>query len=438
MSIGRLLSLTLLGVTLILVTAYSWLMEANIVSGVLLSSEFRLNRAADAWIESKADLSTLASDAPAEKPAEVHSDYAEITLPPIDGTPILHAHRETLPLAIKEILPGTLKDGQFTKVDIDGPGLVYNGYMLHLFRTLPNGQGLHVVQRLKLADSEQHRVQQFDDMADKRLGAGIWFIGGVVVIMLLIGHRLAKGTKELLRWSESLSIDSIPDHPPALPFVENRRIAASVLDTVRREADAIAHQHRFLRFASHELRTPLAIASANTELLARHGVGADGQSAFDRLEESIKKMNSLTDTLLWLGRGENQLQEPETVDLLDLVNNIVEANDALASGNNVVVEVVWASKPQTVQPRVLLEILCSNLIGNAIRHTRNGRVEIRLTGELIEIENRGDQLGEEVADDSGYGLGLELVAWVVERANWQWEEEGDVMFRRHRVRLART
>jgi len=336
------------------------------------------------------------------------------------------------------MLPKTLEDGQFTTIDTDELGLVYNGYLLHLFRTLPGGEGLHVVQRLMLAEHERHRVQQFDAMANRRLDSRMWFIGGVIVIILLIGHRLAKGTKELLRWSESLSIDSLPDKPPALPFVENRRIAASMLDTVQREAAAIAHQHRFLRFASHELRTPLTIASANTELLARHGVGVEGKDALDRLDESIKKMNSLTDTLLWLGRGENQLQEPELVDLLSLVNNVIEDNDAIAIENNVVVEVVWASKAQTVQPRVLLEILCSNLIGNAVRHTRNGRVEIRLTGETIEIENRGDQLGEQVANGSGYGLGLELVAWVVERANWQWEEDGDVMFRRHRVRLERA
>jgi len=431
MSIGKLLSLTLLGVTLILVAAYSWLMEANIVSGVLLSSEFQLNRAADAWIESEADLSTLAT----QTPAEVHNNNTEITLPPADGTPSLHAHRENLPLAVQKTLPKTLEDGQFTKVDIDAPGLVYDGFMLHLFRTLPSGEGLHVVQRLMLADHERHRVRQFDAMANKRLNSGMWFIAGVVIIMLLIGHRVAKGTTELLRWSESLSIDSLPDKPPKLPFAENRRIAASMLDTVRRESDAIAHQHQFLRFASHELRTPLAIASANTELLARHGVGAEGQDALDRLDESLKKMNSLTDTLLWLSRSENQLQEPEPIDLLSVVNNIIEVNNEIAINNNVVVEVVWASKAHTVQPRVLLEILCSNLIGNAIRHTRNGRVEIRLTGETIEIENRGDQLGKEVADGSGNGLGLELVAWVVERANWQWEQEGDVMFRRHRVRL---
>ena len=118
----------------------------------------------------------------------------------------------------------------------------------------------------------------------------------------------------------------------------------------------------------------------------------------------------------------------------DRVNDIIEENSTHASNNNVIVEVVGTLSKPIVQPRVLLVILCSNLIGNAIRYTRDGRVEIRLSGETIEIENRGNQLGNEVGA-SGHGLGLQLVAWVIERADWQWEQDGDELFRRHRIHL---
>jgi len=89
---------------------------------------------------------------------------------------------------------------------------------------------------------------------------------------------------------------------------------------------------------------------------------------------------------------------------------------------------------RTVQPRVLLIILCSNLISNAIRYTRDGQVQILLNGDAIEIQNRGKQLGDQVCG-GGYGLGLQLVEWVVERAGWHWVEDGDEMFRRHRITL---
>lgn len=429
MSIGKLLSVTLVSITLIMVSAYSWLMEANLVTGLLFGSEFRLNRAADSWIESKADINSLEP-----LPQNIHD--IEILIPPTDGTPVLYAYKESLPKALQDQLPETLLDGQFTGIVIDEVGLLNEGYLLHLFRTLPDGDGLHVVQRLVLADHEVERVQELDSLVDKRIIlAGALFVLTTVFIVLLFGRRVAKATTKLLRWCESLSIESLPDAPPKLPFVEMRRIAAGTLATVQREREAIEHRHRFLRFASHELRTPLAIASANTELLARHGVDVAAKDAFARLEEALKGMNTLTDALLWLGRGETPLPAPEPVDLLRLVSNIIQRNHALAVTNNVRVKVVEAVNPQTVQPRVLLEILCSNLIGNAIRHTRDGQVEIRLSRDTIEVENRGDLLGDEVAS-SGHGLGLQLVAWVVERADWRWEYVGDEMFHRDLVQLA--
>ena len=428
MSIGKLLKLTLLSITLTMVVGYSWLMEANLVSGVLFSSEIRLNRTADAWIESNADLSS-------EEDSRQESRNTKKLMPPADGDPLVYLHQARLPVAVQEHLPEVLLDGQFTVIEIDELGLLNVGYLLHLFRTLPGGEGLHVVQRLVLAEYEIERVHDLDGLMDKRLVLpGVLFVLVTVFIVLLFGRRVAKATEQLLHWCESLSIESLPEEPPKLPFVEMQTIAEGTLATVRREREAIEHRHKFLRFSSHELRTPLAIASANAELLARHGVNVSGRDALFRLEEALKSMNSLTNALLWLGRGEAPLPEPESVDLLCLVNSIIEENSTLARTNNVKVEVVEALNIHIVQPRVLLVILCSNLISNAIRYTRDGRVEIRLGYETIEIENRGNQLGDTVGG-CGHGLGLQLVAWVVERADWQWEEDGDEMFRRHRVHL---
>jgi len=429
MSIGKLLKLTLLSITLTMVVGYSWLMEVSLLTGIHFSSEIRLNRSADAWIESNTDSSSL-------KYSSQESQSTEIPEPPTDGSPIVYTHRASLPVVVQEHLPEELLNGQFTVIEIDEIGLLSIGYLLHLFRTLPNGDGLHVVQRLVLSDYEMmEHVQKFDELGYKRvlLPAALFFLV-TVFIVLLFGRRVAKATTQLLRWCESLSIESLPDEPPKQPFLEMQRIAAGTLATVQREREAIEHRHRFLRFASHELRTPLAIASANTELLARHGVDVDGMDALARLEGALLNMNSLTNALLWLGRGEAPLPDPEPVNLLCLVNDIIEDNSTLAVTNNVSIEVVEALNADMVQPRVLLVILCSNLISNAIRYTRDGRVEIRISADTIEIENRGNKLGDKVGG-SGHGLGLQLVAWVVERADWHWDEDGDEMFRRHRVRF---
>ncbi len=431
MSIRKSLSLALLSITLTMVIGYSWLMEANLVSGVLFSSEIRLNRAADAWIKSKSELPS--SDSFAEE-----DQSTTILTPPPDGTPIICTDRKSLPIAVQEHLPEVLVDGQFTIVEIDEIGLLNIGYLLHLFRTSPGGNGLHVVQRLVLADYEEARVQKLDALINKRsLLPAAMFILTNVSIVLLFGHYVARSTSRLLEWCDSLSLQSLPKNPPPLSFLEMQSIAAGTLAAVQREHEAIEHRQRFLRFASHELRTPLAIASANTELLTRHGVDSKAKSALTRLEESLKNMSSLTNTLLWLGRGEIPLPDPEPVDLTNLVSSIVEDNRTLATNNSVIVEVIDSLNEPVMQPRVLLVILFSNLIGNAIRYTRDGFVVIRITTDTIEIENHGNQIGND-AGAGGHGLGLQLVEWVVERANWHWDEETGETYCRHSIRLKRT
>lgn len=427
MSIRKSLTLTLLSITLTMVIGYSWLMEANLVSGVLFGAEIRLHRAADRWIDEQVSAPPILDG--------VAGDGDGVEMLPADGLPVIYTDRSALPPAVLNHLPLTLQDGQLTKIKTDEIGLLNVGYVLHLFRALPNGEGVHVVQRLMLADDEAARVQVLDKtMYWRALLPAAVFLIVTIMFVWLFGRRVAQATTRLLSWYDSLSIESLPEKPPELPFTEMRRIAAGSLATVQRERDAIEHRHRFLRFASHELRTPLAIATANTELMARYGVDDSAAVAFARLEESIQNMNQLTDALLWLGRGEVPLPDPEPVDLPSLVTSIIDENRAVAVANNTTVELVSAPEKSVVQPRVLLNILCSNLIGNAIRYTRDGRVAIRMCEESIEIENHGTLRGGE-AGIGGHGLGLQLVAWVVERAGWRWDEDGDEICRRHTVRL---
>jgi len=261
MSIAKLWGWILLVVTLSMIVAYSRLLEANLESGLLLGAEFRLHRVADAWIDSKSDPSR-------QELADEHSGDQKLPMPPIDGTPILYARTESLPPVVQQNLPDLPTDGQFTVIGIDEIGLLYRGHLLHLYRTWPTGEHLHVVQRLVLAEHERERVQQFDAKVNMRLESPLLFFGVVLLIVLFFGRRVANATSKLLHWCESLPLDSLPEKPPILPFVEMRRIAAGTLATVRRERDAIEHQHRFLRFASHELRTPLAVASAKTHSIA--------------------------------------------------------------------------------------------------------------------------------------------------------------------------
>lgn len=425
MSIRKALGLTLAGITLTMVVGYTWLMEENLASGVLFSSEIRLNRVADAW-------------AGVDSGQHLQSEHyvEQKRQPGNNGVPVVYTTRQDVPAEILSQLPEELADGQFTVIETDEIGLLNIGYLLHLYRSLPDGESLHVVQKLVLAEHEIERVKEFDALVHNRaLIPANLFMLSTLFLVLAFGRKIAGNTKQLLDWFGSLSINSLPDGPPKLALSEMQRIADGTFATVRREAEAIDHRQKFLRFASHELRTPLAIASANAELLSRHGVENSAQPALVRLEDSLKSMTRLTNALLWLGRGETPLPKSESVDLLALVNQIIEDNRTLAVRNNVAIDITHTSDHSVFAPSVLLEILCSNLINNAVRYTREGKVAISITKESIEVYNRGKQVGNAIAG-SGHGLGLELVAWVVERADWQWIHDEGSCAQCHRIILS--
>jgi signal transduction histidine kinase len=235
-------------------------------------------------------------------------------------------------------------------------------------------------------------------------------------------RRLATAAEEIEKTadpSKRLPEPAVADEVAQLSGVLNRMLAA--LEQSRE------NERRFLADASHELRTPVATLLGNVEYASRHG--ADEEVLAD-LRRDADRLARLVDDLLVLERAGEREREPTAVELDELVEEVVHGHDDGA-------ERVRLERVEPVhvrgEPEALRRVL-ENLIENALVHgPEGGQVTVALTSAnghaLLTVRDAGkgpdpanrDRLferfwrGPDALHRSGSGLGLSIVAAVVER-----------------------
>jgi signal transduction histidine kinase len=193
-------------------------------------------------------------------------------------------------------------------------------------------------------------------------------------------------------------------------------------------------QRRFVADASHELRTPLTAIRTNVEFLSRvPGARPEdrGAALHDVLAE-LRRMESLVGDLLALARLEAASRSVKRTFRLDhlLVDVHREAVRVAPPGLEVSlgpVPEVWVSGDRDDLRRAVW-----NLVDNALKYTRTGRVDLRLhaTDGVAELAVRDTGIG--IADShvghvfdrfwrapgvrgmAGSGLGLAITKWVAQ------------------------
>lgn len=202
----------------------------------------------------------------------------------------------------------------------------------------------------------------------------------------------------------------------------------------------IQRREDFVTRLTHDLRTPLIAADQFLKLLQK-GVFGNTLSAMreslEQMAQSNQTLLSMVDTLLEVYQYEagGKTLDFFVVDLWELCQQVVQELMPLADVKQLTLKAVLAKGTEASLARVRgdrleLRRLLTNLVGNAIRFSDAGSVEVRLNstiqGVTIEVEDTGigmnpeeqlllfDRFRQGKHQRRGNGLGLYLSRQIVE------------------------
>lgn len=296
--------------------------------------------------------------------------------------------------------------------------------------------------RVAVADSDNERfILRFDETRQQRRERRFlaWLIGGAILVALLSalgGYWLAGlGIAPVTELARAVG-RATPENPPRLarsagPGDEIDELAQAFDRYLTRLAAFIERERNFAADASHELRTPLAAIRGAAEVLADDpGLGEARSARIARILRATEEMGELIAALLLLSR-----EAPEPVetpcDAGRIASDCVERYRGLADRQGTRLTLSHdAENVMLSVPAAYFAIIVANLVHNAVAHTRNGTVAIRLDPRRLVVADTGSGISPadmtRVFDrhfrgheSTGAGIGLSLVKRICERLGWR-------------------
>jgi len=193
----------------------------------------------------------------------------------------------------------------------------------------------------------------------------------------------------------------------AIDDITERRRVAEVLGAAKRDAEqANLGKSRFLAAASHDLRQPLQTLSFLQGILAKNVTDERVLRLVERLDETVKAMSGMLDTLLDINQLEAGIVRREIADFpVNAVLDELRSQFAQHKAGHPDLRIVPSKFSVRSDARLLTQMI-GNLVSNAIKYTEAGKV-------LVGCRRRGDKLHIEVWD-TGIGIPADQLSAIFE------------------------
>lgn len=246
--------------------------------------------------------------------------------------------------------------------------------------------------------------------------------------LLIINRNLSKKIwKPFYTTLQKLRNYKVEKHEPLSlsksSITEFDDLNTSLKELTDRTHQSYISQKEFTENASHEMQTPLAVFQSKLELLMQTIPLTEEQALLmSDLADAGQRMAKLNKSLVLLTQIENsQFADKEEISLKIYIEKFILLYQPQINEKKITVENEIVEDEILHANTALIEVLISNLMGNAIRHNNvGGSIIIQLHTGILTLENTGRQLAlnedkifqrfqKDSTDSNSIGLGLEMV-----------------------------
>lgn len=275
-----------------------------------------------------------------------------------------------------------------------------------------------------------------DDLMEDLFYSLFWLYGILLVsiftVNTLVLRKVWKPFYSLIQQLEHFNITKSAFVAPQTKVHEFKLLNKSIESLLKKNSELYISQKQFIENASHELQTPLAISINKLELLSeKNDLTEADMILLTAAIENLQRLTRLNKSLLLLSKIENkQYADETTVAVSSICKRLSEDFEDLAEFKNIQISFEKQADLNIQINADLAEILCSNIIKNAIVHTDNGGfVTISVKQHSILIENSGDKAldSEKVfqrfyknaTEKNNTGLGLAIVKSIADKYGFE-------------------
>ena len=252
------------------------------------------------------------------------------------------------------------------------------------------------------------------DLKLKDILIKLLILNPIFLVILLFGvnwilNRILNPINDITKTANQISIGKLNKEIP-LPEQQDEiyELVKSFNRMIVRLKDGIEMIEKFNSDVSHELKTPLTVLKGELEIALRKE--RDVNYYKNILGIALKEVNyliELVEEILLFTKIENE-RKLEEVQVDDILLNVMAKLSKKGKEKNITLKLIQLDDIKIVSNYILLKVIFTNLIDNAIKYTPEGKkVYISL------YKNRGEMIF--VVKDEGIGIDKEEISKIMER-----------------------